>query len=105
MKSTGTANAGEMVWRMGIKAIVTDDCNVETMEIARLSYFWNIPVFLRSGNSMSIFNSALYPTSIQFDDTTAISVALTIRSLTIALNETEVCFGGFCREVKGICFS
>uniref|UniRef100_A0A914PCU7 Uncharacterized protein n=1 Tax=Panagrolaimus davidi TaxID=227884 RepID=A0A914PCU7_9BILA len=91
-KAIGTANAGEMVYRKAIRAIIGDDCNVETQEIARLSYFWNIPIFLRSGNTLGIFNSELYPTSVQFDDTTAISLALTIKSLALILNESSVGF-------------
>uniref|UniRef100_A0A914Z2D5 Uncharacterized protein n=1 Tax=Panagrolaimus superbus TaxID=310955 RepID=A0A914Z2D5_9BILA len=83
-----------MVYRKAIRALIADDCNVETMEIARLSYFWNIPIFLRSGNSLDIFNSDLFPTSIQFDDTTAISIALTLKSLAFILNESEMVLVG-----------
>lgn len=61
----GTANVADMFFNVPIQGVIAGRCDEESVDIARLSYFWNLPVFTRIGTSEELNHRELYPTVIQ----------------------------------------
>lgn len=60
----GTVNAAELRFRGNITAVVSSRCTQEALEIARLSYFWRLPVINRVGRTPELFDNVYYPTLV-----------------------------------------
>lgn len=67
--ANGTVNTAKMFFggengNKGIEALISSRCAVESQELSRFAYFWQIPIINRHEDS-DLNDNKLYPTLIQ----------------------------------------
>ncbi|KAH7711132.1 Adenylate and Guanylate cyclase catalytic domain containing protein [Aphelenchoides avenae] len=82
----GTVNAAELFFRQRIQVLIPGQCTQEALEIARLSYFWKVPVVNRAGRTPELFDNYYYPTLVQVPDVSVIAVTLALEQFLKTLN-------------------
>lgn len=64
-QALGTANVADMFFHEPIQGAVPGRCDEESVDTARLAYFWNLPLFTRTGTSSGLNDRTFYPTVAQ----------------------------------------
>lgn len=61
----GTTHVAEMFFRVPIQGAIIGRCDEESLEVARLAYFWDLPIFTRVGTTAGLYDRNFYPTVTQ----------------------------------------
>jgi hypothetical protein len=88
----GTANIAEMFYHEPIQAAIVGRCDEESLEIARLAYFWDLPVFIRIGTSAALNDRTFYPTVIHIPEISVITMSQALAQMLKKIGLIEVGF-------------
>ncbi|KAH7723899.1 Protein GCY-27 a [Aphelenchoides avenae] len=83
-----------MFFREQIEVLLPGRCAQESLEIARLSYFWNVPVINRVGTAPELFDNVFYPTLVQIPEVSSVAVAMAVNELMKQLKMSELLIVG-----------
>ncbi|KAI6232173.1 Tyrosine protein kinase and Adenylyl cyclase class-3 4 guanylyl cyclase domain containing protein [Aphelenchoides besseyi] len=86
----GTVNVANMFFRESIQGVIPGRCDGESLEIARLAYFWDLPVISRIGTTASLNNRNLYPTVTQISEISAVTMGQAVQQLMKALGLNDI---------------
>ncbi|KAI6175194.1 Guanylate cyclase [Aphelenchoides fujianensis] len=102
-EAAGTVNVANMFFRENIQGVIASRCDEESLEVARLAYFWDLPVFTRTGTSVALNDRNFYPTVTQVNDLSTVMLSQAVLSMMrkIGLNDLILC-GPFLENVEDL---